>query len=217
MRLIIEFEKFGPAKYISHLDVLRAMQRALRRARIPVGYSQGFNPHMLLSFATALSLGQESHAELMDIKLTQMVDVGQLLDDLNCALPPGFHALRAKYIDDRAPALTKMMKWAGYEIYGLSDCDQEVQAFLKSPSCIVSKKSKKGMKDVDIRPMVCRLIWDCKKGVLQAVLTSCDSIALSPELLLGAMDVKGTPHIVRTKLFAQQEEELVDLFDGGTV
>lgn len=217
MRVILQFEKTGPAKYISHLDVLRAMQRALRRARVPVAYSQGFNPHMLLSFATALSLGQQSRAELLDMKLTRMVDLPQMLKDLNAAFPTGFYAPRARAADDGEPKLTKRMKWASYHITTEQPCGAQAAAFLQKERCVVEKRGKKGVREVDIRPMVRSLAWDESDGALTAMLTCCDSIALSPELLLAAMEIQGPAQVTRTGLYGQRDDELIDLFDGGSV
>lgn len=216
MRVIFQFEKKGAARFISHLDVLRSMQRAMRRARIPVAYSQGFNPHMLLSFATALSLGAESTAELLDIKLTQMVDLDEMLEALNRAFPAGFKAVRARVADEKEPKLTKEMKWAGYTVTLSSDISDKVRDFLSMESCIVTKKSKRGLKEVDIRPMV-RHLKVIENGAVEMILDCTDSSALSPELLLATMGVEETPAILRTALYGQNEDGLTDLFDGGSV
>ncbi len=94
MRLIAEFEKIGPAAYISHLDLQRVMGRALRRAKAPIKYSQGFNPHVLMSFATALSVGCESVCEILDLPLEY--EDKTLPQTLNANLPRGSqHAFRA--------------------------------------------------------------------------------------------------------------------------
>ncbi len=152
MRVILQFEKTGSAKYFSHLDVLRAMQRALRRARVPVAYSQGFNPHMQLSFATALSLGQQSRAELLDMKLTRMVDLPQMLKDLIAAFPPGFYAPRARAADDGEPKLTKRMKWASYRIVTEQPCGAQAAAFFAKRAVRCGKTRQKRRSGVDIRP-----------------------------------------------------------------
>ena len=73
MRIIAVFHKIDGARHISHLDLMRAVQRALRRAGLPVRYSKGFNPHMVLSFASALSLGFTSVGEVMDVAMEEEV------------------------------------------------------------------------------------------------------------------------------------------------
>ena len=83
------FEKNGRAVYISHLDLFRTMQRAIKRSKIPVWYSQGFNPHIYLNFPLALSLGVASKTEFMDFAVTEDVDYGRIRDMLNEKMPEG--------------------------------------------------------------------------------------------------------------------------------
>ena len=84
----IWFRKIGAAKYISHLDLNRCMARAMRRAAIPAWVTEGFNPHLFLTFALPLSLGQEGLDESMDIKLPDDFPIETLPDRLNAVLPP---------------------------------------------------------------------------------------------------------------------------------
>ena len=88
MRAIFEFGKKGRLRYISHLDLQRFMMRALRRTDLPVAYSQGFNPHPQMSFASALAMGWSSDVELMDIRLTTAVNADHALAQMSAALPP---------------------------------------------------------------------------------------------------------------------------------
>ena len=77
-------------RFVSHLDIQRLLQRAFRRADIPLSYSQGFNPHPQLSFATALSTGYTSDAEWVDVKLDKNMEAGDFLDKVNHVMPEGF-------------------------------------------------------------------------------------------------------------------------------
>ena len=81
------YEKRDRAKYISHLDLNRCMQRAFRRAKLPIWYSEGFNPRLYLMFPLALSLGFESMCEIMDFNLREPVPFAELQDRLNAVLP----------------------------------------------------------------------------------------------------------------------------------
>lgn len=89
------YHKTGRAKYISHLDIMRCMQRAVVRAGLPVWYTEGFNPHIYLTFSLPLSLGYESESEVMDFRL---IDDGYPLDEvtvrLNRSLPPDIRVVR---------------------------------------------------------------------------------------------------------------------------
>ena len=82
------FEKSERLRHIGHLDIQRAMQRALRRSGLPVSYSKGFNPHILLTFASALSTGAIGEKEIMDVSLNEDVTAEAFLAAMNEALPP---------------------------------------------------------------------------------------------------------------------------------
>ena len=81
------YRKRGRAKYISHLDITRCMQRSLKRAGLPVWYTQGFNPHMYMTFALPLALGYESDYECMDLRFTHLMEFEEIQTRLNAALP----------------------------------------------------------------------------------------------------------------------------------
>ena len=87
------FEKSGRAVFISHLDLLRTMQRAIKRSGIPVWYSQGFNPHIYLNFPLALSLGVTSRTEFMDFAVTEKCDNNEIMNRLNTAMPEGLRII----------------------------------------------------------------------------------------------------------------------------
>ena len=146
--MIAEFEKLGRMSWFSHLDLQSTMQRALRRADLPVRYSQGFNPHVNLAFATALSVGAQSRCELMDVELEEAVAPEAFAQRLNACLPEGLKIRRARLADDHAPALTARMAEAGYEVRvpGL-DLRAKVEAFLASGEVIVEKRSKMCIRD----------------------------------------------------------------------
>ena len=88
------YQKKGRAKYISHLDINRLMQRVLKRAGLPVWYTEGFNPHIYLTFALPLSLGYESDFETMDFRLTEEMNLQQVQQILNQNMPEGILVTR---------------------------------------------------------------------------------------------------------------------------
>ena len=116
MRIIARFEKGEAVRFVSHLDIQRTFQRAFRRANIPLAYSQGFNPHPLLSFATALSLGYTSEAEWFDVKLAQDMCSDAFRDAVNAVLPGGFRILEAAAAAEGLSALTALMAAASYTL-----------------------------------------------------------------------------------------------------
>lgn len=94
-KIRVQFTKVGRVSYMSHLDLNRFMQRALRRSNLPIKYTEGFNPHAYLTFALPLSLGFESKVETMDFKLTEDISPEIVKDRLNAVLPEGLKVISA--------------------------------------------------------------------------------------------------------------------------
>ena len=88
MRIIAIFEKNERVRHIGHLDIQRAVQRGLRRSGLPVAYSNGFNPHILVAFASALSTGACGEREIMDVKMAEETKAEEFLRRMNDAMPP---------------------------------------------------------------------------------------------------------------------------------
>jgi len=98
IRYRITFEKKNLARFVGHLDLQTLFQRALKRAGLPMAYSQGFNPHMLISFAQPLPLGMESLCEMVDVEVTQEIEPLEAVAKLNDALPEGFNVINAELL-----------------------------------------------------------------------------------------------------------------------
>jgi len=98
-KIISKYSKTGNLKYISHLDVLRFIQRSVKRANIPAKYSEGFNPHMKTSFGFPLSLGNESMGEYFELDLNEEIDIKNFILKMNSVLPKEMQILNAEYID----------------------------------------------------------------------------------------------------------------------
>lgn len=146
------FEKSGRAVYISHLDLVRAMSRALVRAGLPAWYTQGFHPHLYVTFALPLSLGVAGLRETMDFRLTEDCPDDAIVARLNAALPEGLRALSAA---EPVMEPAKIM-WADYEL--ALRCDpgsgkRALEEFLSTPEIFAQKRGKKGVKTVDIKPL----------------------------------------------------------------
>ena len=160
MRIIANFHKGEALRFISHLDIQRLLQRALRRACVPVKYSQGFNPHPLLACASALSVGYTSDAEWMDIRMETDIDFQTLPALLNTVLPEGLRVSRVLEIREELPTLTALLAQADYVVNIVFDIPvteadmQAVLANMLAGEIIVNKRTKGGMKDVDIRPYI---------------------------------------------------------------
>lgn len=137
--------------YISHLDLNRCMIRSVRRSGLPAWYTEGFHPHMYLMFPLALSVGAESICECMDIRLTEEVSEDEILHRLNAAFPEGIRAYEVR----EPKYMTKDIGSALYEVTlrgnGLAE---KWDAFLAQEYILARKHTKKGMKEIDIRPMI---------------------------------------------------------------
>ena len=106
-KLINKYSKTGNLKYISHLDVLRFIQRAVKRAGIPAKYSEGFNPHMKTAFGYPLSLGTESIGEYFELELNEKVDPELFIEKMNKVLPKEMQIQKSKETDEEQSIMTR--------------------------------------------------------------------------------------------------------------
>ena len=146
------FKKIGRAKYISHLDLQRTMQRAIKRSALPVWETEGFNPHIYLTFALPLSLGIESLCESFDIKIAEDISFDEIRDRLNAALTEDLQILKAA-----APAYKHTeIKKAEYEITLKSEESNwdNFSVFLNQNEIIAAKRTKKGETKIDLKPLI---------------------------------------------------------------
>ncbi|MGN0539726.1 MAG: TIGR03936 family radical SAM-associated protein [Candidatus Fimenecus sp.] len=186
------YEKTGMAKYISHLDTVRCITRAMKRANVPVWFTEGFNPHAFLTFAMPLSLGVESYCETVDFRLLEDVDLTELTERLNNALPADITVSRiAEPVFSAAD-----IRYAEYEIVFNNPDElllQNAHSMLSSDEIIVPKKVKQGRKkvekEVNIKEHIrtYELIEKDGKLILKTVLSSGNTVNINPSLLIGAL------------------------------
>lgn len=210
------FEKKGRAKYIGHLDVSRLMQRALKRAGLPIWYTEGYNPHMYVAFALPLPLGYESECEFMDTRLTEEMPLDAVKGALNAVLPEG---IRVTQIAESVYKPSDI-QWAEYalSLYPEEGSPQSLledwRRFLATPSIQVVKKTKKGPKAMDIRPDIHPLAEQAGSECLQVRLQLPAGLNknISPNLVLDSFfaSIKGEPpfvRVTRTRLLCDGEKE----------
>jgi len=208
----IIFSKSGRAKYVSHLDLVRTMTRALRRAEIPLWYTEGFNRHPYLTFAAPLSLGYEGMRESMDIRLEEDMDYPELVARLNGVLPEGICAVEA--FEARVKA--KELAAATYRIT-LSCPSEPVLALLSSSEILVEKRTKKKtMKTLDIRPYFAdAIVTEAGEGhcTITIVLPCGSTENINPGLLLEALKNKMgcdvTAKVLRLNLLQADNKEFL--------
>ena len=115
-RLRLAVKKDGALQFLSPLDFARAVRYVIIRAKLPICYSEGFNPHMKLSFASALGVGVSADVEYLDMELAEKLPVPDVMERMNAMSPNGFAVLDGKYVDAKAP---KLMAIANYAVYTL--------------------------------------------------------------------------------------------------
>ena len=155
------FYKGGLLRFVGHLDMMRTIHRAIRRADIPIAYSQGFNPHPIMSFANPLGLGLTGEREIMEIRLENELSPEECMMRLNKELPEGLHVLAVRDIPDSTPAIMSLVEAAIYRIdfpdAGL-DFQQEVYDLMQEEKILIKKlgkvKGRKHMVEVDIKPWI---------------------------------------------------------------
>ena len=161
IRLRMRLSKGEEIRFISHLEYARALERTLRRAKLPAAYSEGFNPHMKLSLASALAVGTTSQNEYAEVELTEKRPLAELASALAAALPPGIRLLDAFLAEGPAPKLMAIVVGASYKVTLPFDGDvaalqQHVADFLALPSFSYEKRSPKGKapKKLDLRVLI---------------------------------------------------------------
>ena len=217
MKMIVVFEKSPRLRHIGHLDLMRAMQRALRRSGLPLRYSQGFNPHILLTFAAPLSVGMPGKREIMEVPIEGDMTGEAFLTKLSAALPPDLPAISAVPVDDRHPAPMALLTAAIYQAEletvpeGFSET---VDKYLAQKEIPAIRKTKTGMKPCDIRPMIYGL--SLNGNTLTMVLALCEQATCKPDLLLSslfefAQTERPRALITRTQLLGEKDGTLVPL------
>ena len=159
MRMLAVFEKGERIRHIGHLDIQRSVQRGLRRSGLPVAYSQGFNPHILITFASALSTGACGKREIMDVTMAEEVDEKEFLTRMNRAMPPEMQLKEARAVDSKHPSLMGMVRAA---VYDLAIRDEEtgrmliaaIPAMMEKERIPAMRKTKTKLTEVDIKPLI---------------------------------------------------------------
>ena len=187
------FEKTGRAIYISHLDLMRVFQRAFKRAGLPLTHTQGFNPRPSVSIALPLSLGVESGCELLDFDLYgEKIPNEQILTRLNAALVEGVRVLEVydEALKIKHLALLECEVALEYDKGIPEGAQAQIAALFAKPEVIVEKKSKNGIKEENIIPMIRRIaVSPVDANTLQLrALVCCQNPTLNPMQLNAAIE-----------------------------
>ena len=207
-KLRLLFSKTGRAVYISHLDLMHTMQRAFSRAGYTLKYSEGYNPHPQISIALPLSVGTASLCELMDFRLREDADLTALPARLSAVLPEGLEVL-ACYEPQRKAAELKWLSVEGlfeYDERDTAEMARALKAFYERESIVITKKTKRGMGETDIRPGIrCVSFAAAEEGVRVSAVVSAQEPTINPDLLAEALRQKAPELAPDFASFARME------------
>lgn len=175
------YEKTENARYVSHLDFVRMYGRALRRAHLPVKFSEGFNPHPVIGFALPLPVGYTSECEIIEIAFENEIAPSVAMEKLNSALVEGVRIKEAYEGKSRM----KKLDYALYEVYP-ENMPESVENFLSMDEILIEKKTKSGIKETDIKQDISSIAL--KEGKIEMVLASGSRRNLKPEVVIAAMN-----------------------------
>lgn len=144
------FKKGEALRYTGHLDILRTFVRGMRRAEIPFKYSEGFNPHAVMSFALPLGVGTTSECEIVEIKMNEQIPTADFIKAVNEKMPPqSIEIISAEYSDEKTPVIVKAEYVIEYENDSPVKYD-EIEDALSGKEILIEKKSKRQMKEINL-------------------------------------------------------------------
>lgn len=203
-RIRSKFYKMQDMIFISHLDLVRLFERAFRRASIPIAYTQGFNPHPIMSFATALGIGISSEGEYIDIEVGEKIDLKEFMDKLNNVLPEGLKIVKSQYISKGEDSLMAVIQYSTYAVkiefteeINNEELESKINSFLDLKEIIEIKEKKKKknyrkyskseVQEINIREYIKRInIMDKEENhvMLNMLLSTGSSGNLKPETVV---------------------------------
>ncbi len=208
------FARYGPAEYLGHLDMMRLFERSLRRAGVPLAYSQGYNPRPRLVFALPLGVGVAAQAEILEIETARRWDPECLLSDLNAALPPGVEAHTAHAVRSTGKSVMGRVTSARYRLVapGMADAARRL---MLAPEVLVEKKSKGGRRTLDLKPLILSLETRAASDTAWFHVRAGSASHLRPDLILHALviyagldeDAAANAEIVREKVLLTDDPD----------
>ena len=189
MNIRMKFKKHGCMKFIGHLDIMRYFQKAIRRADIDIAYSEGFSPHMIMSFAAPLGVGLTSEGEYVDLQVNSCASSKAAVDALNSVMVDGMEVVSFKLLPENVKNAMSSVAAADYfvkwrEGYAPENWEEKFNVFLQKEEMLIVKKTKRSEAEVDLKPMLYKTeLRD--GGIFMQV--ACGSVNnLKPELVMEA-------------------------------
>ena len=199
MKIRIKFRKYGALKFVGHLDMMRYFQKALKRAGIDMKYSEGFNPHMIMSFAAPLGVGITSDGEYFDIEVLSTKSTAESLKILNEAMVEGVEVTSYVALPDTAKKSMSLVAAADYEIFykegyeiprSVAEFTEIYRNFYEKQSeILIVKKTKKSEREMDLKPLIYDFQLQNRNAAPVFYLKVCTGSVdnIKPELVLASM------------------------------
>ena len=207
----IKFSRKGPASYMGHLDVLRYFQKAISRSGLDIKYSEGFNPHQIISFAYPLGVSMETEGDYFDIDLNAEEATNIIKDRLNSTLHDGIYVLEVYKLPENAINAMASVALADYDVLldGNGDLKNDIESLLSSNELLIEKKGKKGITLTDIRPGI--LNMNCGSiNIVSMSLTSGSSLNIKPSTVIDCINNQCGREYKIIKIIRKELYRLVD-------
>ena len=234
MHYLIKFTKESEIKFIGHLDLLRTIQRMIKRSGLPVDYTNGFNPHMQTLLAQPLSVGVYSGGDYMDVYFKEEIEENQIIESLNACAPDGIRILKVVKIvpkeDVKKFKSMAAIDGADYKIEikytQTSSLDAEMKKILSSDTWEIIRKTKTKETNIDIKPMVHTIKYSIAENVLVLkVLLSCGSRGNLSASLFASYVISNTTgcdtdlfvDIKREEMYANVDNKFIPLYQFGLI
>ena len=192
MKVRIKFKKDGSLRFIGHLDVMRFFQKVMRRAQIPIAFTAGYNPHMIMSFASPLGIGLTSEGEYFDMELAGHISSAEAVRRMNAVTAEGMEVISFRQIaEEKKMTAMAIASAADYLVgckcreNGAVFTQERITGFLGQQEIVVTKQTKRSEQEADIRPLIYQMELT-KEGIyLQLAAGSAQN--LKPELVMSAL------------------------------
>lgn len=192
LKVRVKFAKEGAMKFIGHLDIMRYFQKAVKRAGLDVAFSEGFSPHMIMSFASPLGVGITSTGEYFDMELKSATTSSDMVKRLNDAMAEGMKILSIRQVEDgKASKAMSLVAAADYRLKFRESAElpenwkEKLEEFKAQKEIVILKKTKKSEKELDIRPFIYKLSLEENDEIFMQ-LAAGSSNNTKPELVMEA-------------------------------
>lgn len=198
MRIFLKFHKNPEVRWISHLDLIKVWERAVRRARLPIALSQGFNPRPKMSLATALAVGVSSDAEYIEMELTEELPLKEILQRISLQMPSELPVIEIGTLPEKSPALMSLVFASLYRITLPQNDTNEIEklqsaltALMAEKQLVLNYQNREGKTiSQDLRPGVLAAEWNAEQAVLLLKVETSSRLFVRPQHFLTVLAQK---------------------------